>query len=170
MLSSLSDRHSYGLRECLGVAAQVGLDDAGVVRDVVEAALGDLDPVVERHDAVGDPLDDVHVVLDHEDRESELVAQAGDHLGHLVRLLRVHPGGRLVEQQQPRLGGERAGDLEPAAVGVGEHIRGLVPAVAHQPLTEEPERPSASSLTSRSSRCARGRRRTDSAGEAWVWP
>ena len=39
-----------------------------------------------------------------------------------ARLLRVHPGRRLVEQQQLRLGGERAGDLEPALVAVGEVV------------------------------------------------
>ena len=36
------------------------------------------------------------------------------------RLLRVHPGGGLVEQQQLRVGGERPRDLEPALVAVGE--------------------------------------------------
>ena len=59
--------------------------------------------MVERDHAVGDALDDVHVVLDHEDRVAALVAQLADQLGDLVRLDRVHPGGRLVEQQQPRV-------------------------------------------------------------------
>jgi hypothetical protein len=36
-------------------------------------------------------------VLDHEDRQAELVAQPADHLGHLVSLVRVHAGGGLVE-------------------------------------------------------------------------
>ena len=40
-----------------------------------------------------------------------------------ARLLRVHAGGRLVEQQQLRLGRERPGDLEPALVAVGEVAR-----------------------------------------------
>ena len=34
-------------------------------------------------------------------------------------LLRVHAGGGLVEQQELRVGGQRAGDLEPALVAVG---------------------------------------------------
>ena len=54
-----------------------------------------------------------------------------------MRLLRVHPRGRLVKQQQPRPGGHRAGDLQPPPVRVGEAVGGLVPAVAHQPLAEE---------------------------------
>ena len=49
------------------------------------------------------------------------------------------PGRGLVEQQQPRLRRRRARDLEPAAVRVRERVRGLVPAVAHEPLAEEGE-------------------------------
>ena len=41
-------------------------------------------------------------------------------------LLRVHARGRLVEQQQLRVGGQRAGDLDPALVAVGEVDRELV--------------------------------------------
>ena len=83
------------------------------------------------------PADHVHVVLDDQDRHPELVAQAGDQLGHLVGLLRVHAGGGLVEQQQLRLGGERAGDLQPAPVGVREAVGRLIPPVTGQALPEE---------------------------------
>jgi hypothetical protein len=69
--------------------------------DRVEATLGDLDAVVERDHPVGAAGDHVHVVLDHEDRDVALVAQPRDQLGDLVRLGGIHPGGRLVEQQQP---------------------------------------------------------------------
>ena len=115
------------------------LDDGRMRRDRLERALGDLDAVVERDDPVGDSLDDVHVVLDHENRERQLVAQPSDQLGDLVRLLGVHPGRRLIEHQQPRPRRERARDLEPAAIGVGERVGGLVPAVAGEPLAEERE-------------------------------
>ncbi len=80
--------------------AEIGLDHLGVGRDLLERALRDLDAVVERDHAIRDPLDDVHVVLDHEDRVAALGAQLPDQLRDLVRLLGVHPGGRLVEQQQ----------------------------------------------------------------------
>ena len=120
-------------------AAEVGLDHELVRRDLLERALGDLGAVVERDDPVGDALDDVHVVLDHEDRVAAVRAQLLDQLGDLVRLGRVHPGGRLVEQEQPRVRRHRAGDLEAAAVRVRERVRRLVPAVAHQPLAEEAE-------------------------------
>src|SRR5213075_2023865 len=61
---------------------------------------------------------DVHVVLAHEDRVAALVAQLPNQLGDLVRLDRVHPGGGLVEQQEAGVRRHRAGDLEPAALGV----------------------------------------------------
>ncbi len=56
-----------------------------------------------------------------------------------MRLVRVHPGGRLVEQEDARVRRRRARDLEPAPVRVRERVRRLVPAVAHQPLAEEAE-------------------------------
>ncbi len=40
--------------------------------------------------------------------------------GQFRRFLGVHPGGRLVEQQQRRLGRQGAGDLHPPLVAVGE--------------------------------------------------
>ena len=127
------------LRCASGLSAQVGLDHRGVVGDLVEAALGQLLAVVERDDAVGDALDDVHVVLDHEDRVAALLAQARDQLGDLVGLVGVHPRRRLVEQQHPRAGRHRPRDLEAPAVRVGEHVGGLVEAVALQALAEEAE-------------------------------
>ena len=108
-----------------------------MVRDRVEAALGDLDTVVERDHPVRAAGHHVHVVLDHQDRHLALVAQPPDQLGDLVRLGRVHPGGRLVQQQQLRPGGQRPGDLQPPSVGVGQRVGRLVPAVPGQPLAEE---------------------------------
>ena len=49
-----------------------------------------------------------------------------DEGGEAGRLLRVHPRRRLVEQQQPRLGRERARHLEPPLVAVGEVLRVLL--------------------------------------------
>ena len=57
---------------------------------------------------------------------------------HLRGLGRVHAGGRLVEQQQPRPQRERAGDLDAAAVGVGEAVGGMVEA-RRQPVAEQRE-------------------------------
>ena len=47
-------------------------------------------------------------------------ADLPDELGEHRRLVRVGACRRLVEKQQPRLGGKRAGDLEPALRAVGQ--------------------------------------------------
>ncbi len=57
---------------------------------------------------------------------SPLAFSSRDQRLHLGGLGRVHAGGRLVEQQQPRPQRQRAGDLDPAAVGVGEAVGGLI--------------------------------------------
>jgi hypothetical protein len=88
--------------------------------------LGDLLPVVEHADPVGDPHDDAHVVLDEEHRQLLLHAQLGDEVGELGGLLRVHAGRRLVEEQELRLRRQRPRHLQPALVAVGEVARELV--------------------------------------------
>ena len=49
-----------------------------------------------------------------------VVADLEDRLGHPVGLLGVHARHRLVEQQQPRLGAQRPGHLDPLLVAVGQ--------------------------------------------------
>ena len=117
--------------------AEIGLDHARVGGDGLEGALGDLLAVVESDDTVRDALDHVHVVLDHEDRVAPLLAQAADQLGDLERLVRVHPRGRLVEEEQARLRRHGARDLEPAPVGIGEAVGGLMVTIALQAGAEE---------------------------------
>ena len=61
-----------------------------------------------------------------------LVADLEDQLLGLPGLLRVHAGGRLVEQEQLRVGGQRPGDLQPPLVAVGQ-VAGEVLGRAGQP-------------------------------------
>ena len=58
----------------------------------------------------------LHVVLD--DQDGEILGDAAHQFHGLVRLGRAHAGGRLVEAQQARLGGERDADLEIALLAV----------------------------------------------------
>ena len=106
--------------------AEVGLDDAVVVADLLGQPLGDLLAVVEHGDVLGHAHHDLHVVLDQEDGQPALVAQGGHELGQPRGLVGVHAGGGLVEQQQRRVAGQRAGDLDAALVAVGEVDRDLV--------------------------------------------
>ena len=66
------------------------------------------------------------MVLDEEYGQAEVLACFADERGQLVRFLRVHAGGRLIEQEQLRLCGERAGDLEAALLAVGQGSRHFV--------------------------------------------
>ena len=69
---------------------------------------------------VRDAHHDAHVVLDQQDADPLLVADREQQLVELGRFARVEAGGRLVEAQQARPGAQRAGDLEPALVAVGQ--------------------------------------------------
>ena len=60
-------------------------------------------------------------MLDDDDRQRAL--QLADQLGQPFGRLRAEAGGRLVEEEQARLGGERNGDLERAPLAVGEVAR-----------------------------------------------
>ena len=70
--------------------------------------------------------DHPHVVLDQHDRQLLLLVQPADQLGDVVGFLVAHAGGRLVEQQQARLQGQRHHDLGRALIAVGQ--------LAHQPV------------------------------------
>jgi hypothetical protein len=79
----------------------------------------------EAHDGhvVGDVHHEVHVVLDDEDREVELVAEVADEHAEVSDLLVVQASGRLVEQEQARLRDERAGELHALLRAVRERRR-----------------------------------------------
>ncbi len=98
--------------------AEIGLPDGLAVADGGRPALGDHLAEVQDGDPVGDLHDHGHVVLDDEDREVALGADPADRLGQLGGLGGVHAGHRLVHQQQARLGGEGAGQLDPLAGAV----------------------------------------------------
>ncbi len=105
--------------------AQVGLDHFFVLLHVVRRALGDLLAVVEHGDAVAQAHDELDVVLDQQDG-AVVVADTVDQLAQHHLLGGVHAGGRLVERDQLRVGGERAGDLQAPLVAVGQCARLVV--------------------------------------------
>src|SRR5689334_14551845 len=94
--------------------------------DLLRRTLRDLLAVVEHGYALRCAHHDLHVVLDQENRDRALLAERADEGEERGGFLWVHPGGRLVEEQQLRLGRERAGDLEPTLVAVGEVLCELV--------------------------------------------
>ena len=88
-------------------------------------------------DAVRDAHHELHVVLDEQDRQLEVVAQAADQRRELPDLLVVEPAGRLVEQEQPRPGRERAGQLDALLHAVRELARRPVRETGKTDVAEE---------------------------------
>ena len=95
-------------RQAAQQADRVGV--ARVVEDVVDRALLDEPPRVEHADAVAHLRDHVEVVADEQDARAELLAQHRHEVEHLGLDRRVEPGGRLVEDQQRRVLGQRHRD------------------------------------------------------------
>src|SRR5262245_47417328 len=90
-----------------------------VLDDLGRRALGDLAPRVEHDHALGEAEHGPHDVLDHDDGNTALV-QLEEDVEDLVNLRARQPRHRLVGDQQPRLGGERPGQLQLAQVHLGQ--------------------------------------------------
>ena len=86
-------------------------------------ALGERRALVEHVDAVADLHDQRHVVVDQQHAGAVLVAHRADDRGELGHLRLREAGGRLVHQDEARLGRERARDAEPPLVAVRERRR-----------------------------------------------
>ena len=82
--------------------------------------------MVHDHDVIADAHDHPHVVFDEQHAQPEVGAEPADERGHLGGLVRVHPGRRLVEQQQGRLVAQRTGELEAPLVAVRQVLGELV--------------------------------------------
>ena len=135
----LGRRGGLPLAEAAGRAPpEIGLDDFGVVLDLRRSPLGDLLAEIQHGDRLRDAHDHAHLVLDEQDGDSQLVAQPMDEVGHGLGLARIHAGGRLVEEQQVRLAGERPGDLQAALIAIGQ-VLGQQVALPLQ--TAEPQQP-----------------------------
>src|SRR5215813_5592051 len=77
--------------------AQISADHPFILLHLCRCALGDLTAEIERDDLVGDRHDEVHVMLDEEDRDIAVMADAPDQRAEPRDLLVVEPAGRLIE-------------------------------------------------------------------------
>src|SRR5439155_22772465 len=82
----------------------------------------------------------LQVMRDRQDRDWALLAQPRHELHEGDGLLRVHARGRLVEEQELRFRRERASDLEPPLVAVGEALGELLVDAPQPRETQQLER------------------------------
>ncbi len=99
--------------------AEVGLDDLAVRGDLFGRVFRNHPSEVQHRHPICELADDLHMVFDQEHRGTERAhpLHERDELSHLGG---VHARGRLVEDQQVGIGGERTSDLEPALIGKGK--------------------------------------------------
>src|SRR5581483_1883962 len=116
--------------------AEIGLDDLRIALHHRWRALGDFLTVIEHHHAVADVHHQAHVMLDQEHGDA-FVADAADELAERQPLRRIHAGGGLVQREQPRLGGERTGNFQPALIAVRQAPRAVVGAGADADVIEQ---------------------------------
>src|SRR5262245_26301984 len=98
-------------------ATKIGLHDPRISLDRSETTLSNLLPEVQHRDSARELHDERQLVLDQQDRHAAAIDLL-DQRFELERLLRVHAGRRLVEQEQLGRAGEGARDLEPALLAV----------------------------------------------------
>src|SRR3954464_333696 len=88
---------------------QVSSDDALILANLVRSAIADLATIVEHDDAVADIHHHAHVMLDEHDCGAEFIINVQNEAAHVLLFFDIHPGHRLIQQQQRRFRGQRAG-------------------------------------------------------------
>lgn len=100
------------------VLPQIDAADLRVGLNRGRRAVGDEPAVMQHEDPVRQAEDHLHLVFDKEN--GAVRREALDERHHLLRLLRPHAGGRLVQEQQLRIGDKGDGDLQGALLAMGE--------------------------------------------------
>ena len=91
--------------------AEIGCNNCGIRNRLMRASFRDDLAVTQHHDSIADRGDHIHVVLDNQDRNVPLLAGVQDETCDVFLFLVIHAGHRLVEDEEPRLSGERASQL-----------------------------------------------------------
>ena len=111
------------------VAADAGLE-------LGRRAVGDVAPVVEHDDVVGEPVGLVEVLRREQDGRA-VTDQVAQHVPQIAAAPRIETGGRLVEEQHGRVGHQAGGEIELAAHAAGEVLRQPIGGVFEvEPLEE----------------------------------
>jgi hypothetical protein len=99
-------------------------------------AIGDPAAAVEDRDAVAQAHHELHVVLDQQDGAA-VAPYALEQRAQRELLGGIHAGGRLIEREQQRFGGQRAGDLEPALIAVRQGARRIAGVAGDADVVEQ---------------------------------
>src|SRR5580693_36209 len=108
------------------VHSEVGVDHPGVVPQAGKRSLGDDLAEVHHDHLMAGSLDEREVVLDHDDGAA-LARELLDRLADPRAEHWVDASHRLVQDDQPSLGGGDAGELEQPFLAAAEPVRELVP-------------------------------------------
>jgi hypothetical protein len=110
-------------------AAEIGFPDGGQSPYSLRSAFGNRPTMVQNMDAITQAHDEAHIVVDHEQAATDLGADLPQRLEEDVALCVIEPRTRLIEQEERRIGAERARDLEQTSLTVRErprvHVRSL---------------------------------------------
>jgi hypothetical protein len=87
------------LRRVRVVGSEIGLDDLRISPHGVWRAVGDHLAVIGHDDAVGELGDHLHVALDPQHGQPQLVLDAQQEAGEILPFFAHQPGGRFIEQQ-----------------------------------------------------------------------
>ena len=115
---------------------------AGLSKICSRRPLLDDQAVVHEHHAIGGGAGEAHLVADHDHGHAAL-AQAAHDRQHRTDQLGIERRGRLVEQHDPRLERDRAGDGDPLLLAARQLGRPMV-ARSARPTRSSAARPSAS--------------------------
>src|SRR4030042_897094 len=106
--------------------SEIRLQYLRMTRHLMRFSLGDLFPEVDRQYIIRYVHYQTHVVLDHDDGDPHLLPDVLYPEKEVVLLLAVHPRGRFVEEEEPRLEGERAREFDELLRAEGEFADEMV--------------------------------------------
>ena len=134
-------RAAHAARTRRRAVAQIGLDRRARSAATCAAMPSRDDAAFGQHeDVLGETHHRLHDMLDHQDGDAA-VAEGPDHRHDVANLGRIEPGHHFVEQQQLRLGRQRAGELQPLAPRDGQRRAGRVEHVAEADRARDLVRP-----------------------------
>ena len=106
------------IRRAFIATCQIDVTHQRVAQHRIDMAFGEDAALVQHRDGLRQLADKMHVVFDDDDRRARV--HLDDDVDGPLGLLRSQSGGRLVEQDQPRVSGQHGAELDELAPAVGQ--------------------------------------------------